>query len=343
MEKTKKIINKTNIIFLILVVIITITTVIILQNTETSAVQSNAIQEETLKPIVSPDKIIGLVIADGNPQYDQMIANSIEKACNEKNWDILRQDCGGERGLVLSTASTFIDRNVDTLFVLAEDTETAKIIEGKADQAKVNVIFLDNSASEDASYYGIDYKYVGVLAGETLSKKAHEKLDNIDYFIMIYESDTQTNKANMLLDAENICKSKLGLNEKNCIRQKAHVDIESVKDQIIELLSKSDKSKKFAILCENDIFAKGTAEALKEQDFDRNSVVISFGCSALAKENFRSPDNSWVGSIAFFPEEYGINLIKMIEKNTKNKGQQAKTIHKLVDRSNINDIYPEKL
>jgi ribose transport system substrate-binding protein len=71
-------------------------------------------------------------------------------------------------------------------------------------------------------------------------------------------------------------------------------------------------------------------------------AIVGQDASVEARQELRRPSTSFIGSVAYFPETYGAQLIKLaldiLEK--KHVPPAVFTQHELVTPENVNKVYP---
>lgn len=94
----------------------------------------------------------------------------------------------------------------------------------------------------------------------------------------------------------------------------------------------------------NDQTAQGCFSAIESSARQDHCIIVSHGCDNPCIENLRKPEaNCWIGSTGYFPEKYGDYIIPLALDILagKNPDKMQTMEHIFIDRSNINEYYPE--
>jgi ribose transport system substrate-binding protein len=92
----------------------------------------------------------------------------------------------------------------------------------------------------------------------------------------------------------------------------------------------------------NDPSALGALRAFQEAGRVENCAVIGQNASPDARVELRQPDTRLIGSVAYFPEKYGDDLIR-VSLDILNQRQVPPAVfvqHKLVTPSTVDHYYP---
>ena len=93
----------------------------------------------------------------------------------------------------------------------------------------------------------------------------------------------------------------------------------------------------------NDQSALGMLSAIETSNRSADCVVVSHGADDPAISNLRNAEaNSWIGSVAYFPETYGDVLIKLVQDLNAGieipKDSYNKNV--FINRENVSQYYP---
>ena len=92
----------------------------------------------------------------------------------------------------------------------------------------------------------------------------------------------------------------------------------------------------------NDSTALGALQAFREIGFEEECAIVGQDASIGARQEMRRPFTRLIGSVAYFPENYGTELIKLAIEILENKPVPPAvfTQHELVTPVNVDKIYP---
>jgi ribose transport system substrate-binding protein len=91
----------------------------------------------------------------------------------------------------------------------------------------------------------------------------------------------------------------------------------------------------------NDDSALGALRAFEEAGTLENCAVVGHGAVLEARQELRSSQTSFIGSVAFFPERYGAALIRLAQDVLEQKTTPSAvfTEHQLITAQNVDRFY----
>ena len=92
----------------------------------------------------------------------------------------------------------------------------------------------------------------------------------------------------------------------------------------------------------NDASALGALRALKECGRAERSAVVGQNATAAGRREVRTPGSLMIGSVAFFPEKYGQQIIALALDILANKAVPPAVFvkHTLITAENVDSFYP---
>ena len=102
------------------------------------------------------------------------------------------------------------------------------------------------------------------------------------------------------------------------------------------------KAKRVLIGAVNDSTALAALQAFREMGLEEESAIVGQDASIEARQELRRPPTRLIGSVAYFPENYGAQLIKLALEILEKKHVRPAvfTQHELVTPENVDKIYP---
>ena len=95
----------------------------------------------------------------------------------------------------------------------------------------------------------------------------------------------------------------------------------------------------------NDPTALGALQAFRDYGMDRHCAIMGQGAVAEARWEMRRPHSALIGSVAYFPESYGKNLIRIALEILRKQNIPLATFtnHELITPENVNEVYSNDL
>ncbi len=105
---------------------------------------------------------------------------------------------------------------------------------------------------------------------------------------------------------------------------------------------RSTKAKRILVGAANDSSALGALRAFQEAGRTAESAIVSHNAEPEGRAELRDPKSRLVGSVAYFPEEYGPHLIRLALDILDQKPTSPAVFikHQLITPENVDHFYP---
>jgi ribose transport system substrate-binding protein len=100
--------------------------------------------------------------------------------------------------------------------------------------------------------------------------------------------------------------------------------------------------KRILLGAQNDASALGALRALEESGRDLDYVAVGQNATAAGRAELRRPHTRLIGSVAFFPERYGEQLLRLAQDMLQGKPVPSAVFvkHALITPKNVEEHYP---
>jgi ribose transport system substrate-binding protein len=112
--------------------------------------------------------------------------------------------------------------------------------------------------------------------------------------------------------------------------------------EVVRRHIRTSRSRRLVVGAINDVSAIGALRAFEEAGRADTCAIMGQNASPEGRAELREPNTSFVGSVAFFPERYGPDLIK-VSLDILNKRPVPPAVfvdHKLVTPMTVDHYYP---
>jgi ribose transport system substrate-binding protein len=105
---------------------------------------------------------------------------------------------------------------------------------------------------------------------------------------------------------------------------------------------RTSSSKRVIVGAINDTSALGALRAFQEAGRAECCIVMGQNASPEGRAELREPNTRFIGSVAYFPERYGDELIRVgLEILNRRPVPPAVFVkHQLITRENVDHVYP---
>jgi ribose transport system substrate-binding protein len=105
---------------------------------------------------------------------------------------------------------------------------------------------------------------------------------------------------------------------------------------------RSFKGRRILLAAQNDASALGGLRALTESSRDLEVAAVGQNATAAARAELRRPGTKLIGSVAFFPEKYGEQLVRIAQEILQGRPMPPAVFvkHALITPKNVDEYYP---
>lgn len=293
------------------------------------------------------DYVIGFNNMWTDLEFFQVVEEGLRKAAEENNIKLLVGYGERDGQKMMSNVDTFVLQGADLILDFNVLAEVGNTMTKELAQKDIPVIAIDG-VYEGAYFYGVNNEQVGRTAGTAAAEFIKEKWDGqIDYVVHIYsESAGPAVRKRNSGASDVIIETFPDFNEDNVVWIDAgsHMDPINGRSLSTDFLTAHPNSEHIYFQVLTDLPASGVLLAVEEAGRGDEAIIISCDASGPALDNLRKGEaNSWLGSVAAFPELYGENVIKYALEilEGKNPPKERFTNNVVITHDNIDEYYPQ--
>jgi len=296
-----------------------------------------------LQPIHTRRFRLGYASQSNLLPFTGIVTDSLLSAASRADIDLLVLNNEFSPRVALENAKRFVEEKVDLVIDSQINVNVASQIGSTLLDARIPFIAVD-IPHPGSFYFGADNYKAGRIAGRYLARWAlrnwHGNVEEVIYL--------GVDAAGPLLNIRLTGMSD-GLNEfmpetrnvPTCHYDTKGGQFDATLDTMRKHLRRR-KVKRVLVGAVNDSTALGALQAFREIALEEECAVVGQDASTPARQEMRNPHTRLIGSVAYFPETYGPQLIKLaieiLEK--KHVPPAVFTQHELVTPENVDKIYP---
>lgn len=254
---------------------------------------------------------IGYLAETGETSFYRAVGRSLIESAERAGIDLVVLNSHFDPDVALANVERLLDENVDLVMMFQSYSQIAAVISTRTSGRKMPLIAIE-MPHPNAVYFGVDNCHAGLTAGRYLAHWAqqHWKGD-VDEILLIGAP-----RAGSLPEAR-LTGSLLGINE--VLPNSAQAKISTVngdwqfdesREKVKRHLAKS-RSKRILVSAIFDPSALGALEAFKDADRLQDCAIVGQNGSIEARLQMRKSNSRLIGSVAYFPERYGEQLIAL--------------------------------
>ena len=315
------------------------------KKTETGAEEGKTQESEEEKQMV-----IGYNSYGDTSDFSKRLSEGFIERAEAAGMKVLKADTGGDPTKAIKNVDSFIQQGADLIFDCSWVVSACEAVADKCQEQGIPCIITDIYVENESAYYmGIDNNEVGLTTGTAAGKWINENWGGeLDYvLIAINESFGEGVRPRVGSVAEGLSQEGIEISEDRIVWVDPQSSDASVacKQLGTDFLTAHPEEKHILMVGANDEMAQGFLSAVETSGRTSDCILVSNDLTTMGISSLYN-DNIWLGSTAFFPENYGAALVPMIEDllSGKEVPKEVYTEINFVDRNNISQYYenPDK-
>lgn len=294
-----------------------------------------------IKPIVRSRYKLGYASQGEDASFSQEWTESILRTAAREGIDLLALNNSFDPETALRNVDTFIREKVNLVIEHQFNEQLAPIISSKLLDVGIPLIAM-GTAHPGATYYGGNNYGAGLMGGRYLGQWAKKFWKGADELLLL-----ELSMAGPLLQSR-LTGVEVGVKEflpnLPVLRLQGTAQFGDTLALVRKYLSQT-RARRVLIGAVNDPCALGALRGLEESGLVENGAVMGQGGSAEGRAELRRPGTRLVGTVAFFPEQYGEHIISLASDILSGKPVPPAVFvqHQLLTPANVNHYYPNDL
>jgi ribose transport system substrate-binding protein len=298
--------------------------------------------QSSFRPLKQRVCRLGYAAQGKDYQFSREVTSSLERAAAAEGIELIAFDNRYSAKIAQRNADQLVREKVDLAIEFQTDEAVAPIVAAKYREAGIPMIAID-IPHPGATYYGANNYEAGLIGGRYLGRWVkehwHSELDEIVLLELPRAGSLPQMRLTGMLVGINLALP----SAKNC--RIFHLDGDGDLGPSFEVVRRHIRmthARHVVVGAINDVSALGALRAFEEAGRADTCAVMGQNASAEGRAELREPNTRLVGSVAFFPERYGSDLIR-VSLNILNKRSVPPAVfveHKLVTPTTVDHFYP---
>ena len=284
---------------------------------------------------------LGYAAQGTNYQFSREVSSSLERAAREEGIELIALDNRYSAKIAQRNADLLVREKVDLAIEFQTDETIAPIVAAKYREAGIPMIAID-IPHPGATYYGANNYEAGLIGGRYLGRWAKEHWASEADEIIMLELPRAGNLPQMRLTGMLVGINLALPSAKNCRVTHLNGDGEmGTSFEVVRRHLRVSRSRRILVGAINDVSAIGALRAFEEAGRADTCAVMGQNASPEGRAEMRQANTRLIGSVAFFPERYGPDLVK-VSLDILNKKPVPPAVfvdHKLVTPATIDHFY----
>jgi ribose transport system substrate-binding protein len=275
-------------------------------------------------------------------QFSQEVSASLQRAAIAEGIELISLDNRYSSKTALRNADTLVRERVDLAIEFQTDEHVAAIVAAKYRDANIPMIAID-IPHPGATYYGANNYEAGIIGGRHLGRWIKDHWQSEVDEVILLELPRAGSLPRMRLTGTLVALNLALPATKNC--QVVYLDGDGALAPSFEAVRRHlrfSHARHHVVGAINDPSALGALRAFQEAGRMESCAIMGQNASPDARVELRQPETRLIGSVAYFPEKYGDDLIR-VSLDILNQRQVPPAVfvqHKLVTPSTVDHYYP---
>jgi ribose transport system substrate-binding protein len=275
-------------------------------------------------------------------QFSREVSESLQRAAAAEGIELICVDNRYSAKTAQRNADLLVREKVDLAIEFQTDEEVAPIVAAKYREANIPMIAID-IPHPGATYYGANNYEAGLIGGRYLGRWVKEHWQSEVDEIILLELKRAGNLPRMRLSGLLVGINLVLPSAAHC--RITYLDGDGELGPSFEAVRRhlrSSHSRRVLVGGINDPSTLGALRAFQEAGRAENCALMGQNASPEVRVELREPKTRFVGSVAFFPERYGENIIR-VSLDILNQRPVPPAVfveHKLITPTTVDHYYP---
>ena len=302
---------------------------------------SSGVYRNRFGPVTARPFRIGFA-AQGDSEFSRSVMQNVETAAAREHIHLITVNNRYSAREALRNADLLIKERVDLVLEFQTYERVAPVIASKFLEANTPVIAIE-IPHPGATYFGANNYKAGLIGGKALGRWAREHWDSkVDQLLLL-----ELPIAGSLLElritgfADGLRAELPSIANVPVVHLNGRGDFEQVLEVVRQYLRRSPP-RRTLIGTVNDICALAALRAFEEIGASEKCAVVGQNAVRESRNELRRPGTRLVGTVAYFPERYGDEIIPLALGILQKKSVPSTVFvkHQLITPRNVDLIYP---
>jgi len=275
-------------------------------------------------------------------QFSKEIAVGLQRASQVEGIELICVDNRYNAKIAQRNADVLVREKVDLVIEFQTDEHVAPIVAAKYREANIPLIALE-IPHPGATYFGANNYEAGIIGGRYLGRWAKQQWQsNVDEIVLITleraGSLPRMRLTGMLVGMRDTCPALEHV-------PVTYVDGDGKMADSFEAMRRhlrTSKAKRMLVGAINDPSALGALRAFQEAGRTASCAIMGQNASPEGRAELRQSGTRLIGSVAYFPEKYGAEVIA-VALDILNRRPVPPAVfvkHQLLTPDNVSHVYP---
>ena len=298
-----------------------------------------------IQRLARPPFTLGFAAQATDSEFSHAVSVSVHRVAAKEHLHLMAVNNRYSPKIALRNADLFIKEGVDLVLEFQTYEHVAPIIASKFLEARIPVIAIE-IPHPGAIYFGANNYHAGLIGGRALGHWAKENWNRNVEELLLLELPIAGPLPQLRITGMMAGLSELlpGIKSLPAVRLDGKGEFEHSLDAVRRYLRRT-APKRTLVAAINDPSALGALRAFEEAGRGHLCAVMGQNAIREARQELRRPATRLIGSVAYFPESYGEELIPLALAILQKKPVPPAVFvkHQLITPKNIDLLYPAQI
>ena len=275
-------------------------------------------------------------------QFSKEVSTGLQRAAAALGIELICLDNRYNAKIAQRNADVLVREKVDLVIEFQTDEHVAPIVAAKYREAGIPLIAIE-VPHPGATYFGANNYEAGLIGGRHLGRWAKQQRYGEADEIVFIALDRAGGLPRMRLTGMLVGMKEVYPVLENC--RVTYLDGDGKLGESFEAMRRhlrGSKSRGFLIGAINDPSALGALRAMQEAGRVASCAIMGQNAAPEGREELRQPGTRLVGSVAYFPEKYGAEIVAVALDILNRRAVPPAVFvkHQLVTPENVDHVYP---
>ena len=285
---------------------------------------------------------LGYAASGSDCQFSKEVSSSLQREATNEGIELISLDNRYNAKAALRNADLLVREKVDLAIEFQVNETVAPIVAAKYREAKIPLIAID-IPHPGATYYGANNFEAGQITGRYFGRWVKKHWNGEADEIILLELNRAGELPRMRLTGMQLGLACVLPAMKNC--RIVHLDGDGEVGPSFEIVRHhliTSRCRRALVSAINDPSALGALRAFQEAGRTECCAIMGSNATLEGRAAMREPNSRFLGSVAFFPERYGRDLIRVsIDILNQRPVPPALFVeHKLITPATVDQYYP---
>jgi ribose transport system substrate-binding protein len=295
-----------------------------------------------LRPFKQRPFRLGYAAQGTDYQFSKDVSSGLQRAAAAQGVELISVDNRYNAKIAQRNADVLVREKVDLVIEFQTDEHVAPIVAAKYREAGIPLIAIE-VPHPGATYFGANNYEAGLIGGRHLGRWAKQQRCAEGDEIVLITLDRAGSLPRMRLTGMLVGMKEIHPPLEHC--KVTYLDGDGKLGESFEVMRRhlrGTRARRLLIGAINDPSALGTLRAMQEAGRVDTCVIMGQNASPEGRMELRQPGTRLIGSVAYFPEKYGAEILTVALDILNRRAVPPAVFvkHQLVTPDNVDHIYP---